>query len=773
MIQRAALPWRIWRLLGCCLAVAASGNTIVASDTARNLQLAVYRMNDWLSTSDQAEGWRRCLNLNLLESQMARGDQADISQLDQLVERFRQPIPGLDHPNFSDVRQALERHRDHLRRAVVLDIDQTLADPDSLYQPITSQRLNQVRDDAVRALQALIRVYAHDEDSAMRVDFAAMLQSQGVTNRLESLDFEQILTSLNAAPDRRSARDAVLQPLLAVVELFEQYTFQLSDPWFVSAQEAYDRVFRAIYFAGEPDLKSDLAKRLATLKEHLPQMQNPLARRSAALVGAVLGWLEGSYQADALVTAIRRKYSSPNAYLRVSRELIGNAIQRSQADVRNVEEVILGRLILGCANTRSQVSVDLVDDPDQVSASLRLRGQIDSDTYTRQGPITAFSGSHGEFEARRHIYANLGGLIDQAPYVAANLDSEFRGVDCRLRIVNRIAQQQYMKDKYLSEGIAAGRAERRILNEFETQTDEALNDAKLRVTDALGNAYYQSRWLPRAHLSSRHDAIQCQVHKSDMFHLAAGLPPAFGLLGSDVELLVHESLLTNYADPVVVGRTFTNEELAQKAAELFGEVPEAFQQQPGEEPWAITFPTTSAIQIELDDNRLRVAVTGRQFTQGRNSISGSLIIRADFKLVRDAGRLLLMRDGQVTVEYENPDRINARLSAFRTFLETKLNLPVAPGELPADALLELPPDVIPIDRLGAAEAGTELASKLKLIQLRAEQGWLAAGWKMAVSPNWNATQQLDLPAIHPWERPSPEPDFNSPDEQKEGTQNGQ
>ncbi|HMP79019.1 MAG TPA: hypothetical protein PKD54_06170, partial [Pirellulaceae bacterium] len=375
----------------------------------------------------------------------------------------------------------------------------------------------------------------------------------------------------------------------------------------------------------------------------------------------------------------------------------------------------------------------------------------------------AFSGSHGEFEARRHLYANLGGFFEQSPYVAANLDSDFRGVDCRLRIVNRIAQQQYLKDKDLSEGIAAGRAERRIANEFQMQTDEALRDAKLRLSDVVGSAYHQSRWLPRAYLSSRSDSIHCQVQKSDMYHLAAGLPPSFGLLGSDVELLIHESLLTNYADPLVVGRTFTNEELATRAAELFGEMPKAFQQEPGEEPWAITFPSTSAVQIELEENRIRIAITGRQFSQGNNTIRGSLIIRASFKLVRDENRLLLVRDGDVQIEYENPDDVNARLSAFRTFLETKLNLPVGPGELPADAVLELPPDLIPIDRLGTAEAGAELAGKLKLIQLRVEEGWLAAGWKLSVSPQWSATEHLDLPAIHPWNRTAPQPDLNAPE----------
>jgi len=92
------------------------------SDTAIQLQTSVARMKDWLGTSSQAEGWRRYLLLNALETQAALGDRADIQALNEVLSRFQTGAPGLEHPGFQDVRRDIEEHVAHLAKVKVGDL---------------------------------------------------------------------------------------------------------------------------------------------------------------------------------------------------------------------------------------------------------------------------------------------------------------------------------------------------------------------------------------------------------------------------------------------------------------------------------------------------------------------------------------------------------------------------------------------------------------------------------------------------------------------------
>ena len=67
-------------------------------DTASELQFEVATLNSWLGTGSKAEGWRKYLGLNVLDTQAAKGNQADLNALKSLLDRFKSDTDGLDHP---------------------------------------------------------------------------------------------------------------------------------------------------------------------------------------------------------------------------------------------------------------------------------------------------------------------------------------------------------------------------------------------------------------------------------------------------------------------------------------------------------------------------------------------------------------------------------------------------------------------------------------------------------------------------------------------------
>jgi hypothetical protein len=707
--------------------------TTFGSDTAIQLQTSVARMKDWLGTSSQADGWRRYLLLNALETQAALGDRADIMALNEILNRFQSGAPGLEHAGFQDVRQDIEEHVAHLAKIKVGDLNSALTAAKEQFRPIDLPMVQRRKDDALYHLQALQRNYEKRHVEPERSEALAALKLNEAIEAVKSVDPAQVIAdglaaeTGDAAADqaRQTARNQALSRLRSHVQNFDENARERFDSWFGSAQLALDRYFRVLFYASERNLKQGYERQLQTLTENLPLLANPDERRAAGLAGNAVGWLDHAGQVPELITAIRMSHSRPNFEAYIESDFLNRAMGRDVPETRPVREVILGRLIQGTSYTNTNVSFDLLDDPNQVSLSIQALGTIASDNFTKQGPITAYSGSNGVFEARRHVFANVGGFYANAPYAAANLQSEFRGTSCRLRIVNKLATKTYLRDRELSQGIGAGRAETRILNQFGEQTNDSLSQPRARLNKAVNKMNEYARLVPDVFLHSRTDAIVVNAKRADAFRLGSPAAAPRFAVPADVHLRLHESMLSNYLDPFFAGRTLTNEDMAKQAEKLLDRVPEAFIQKNEDDRWSITFAPIQAVQAKIDGNRIVLAINGRRFSQADREMKAALIIRLAYKMVQRGDKLVLERDGQVTVDYEDPADESARTLAFKTFLTDKLNASDA-----KDEGIELPANMLPTDRVAELK-NSELAKDMQLVEFTADKGWLKLGWHYA------------------------------------------
>ncbi len=764
-------------------------------DTAESLQLSVRRLDAWLGNGIKAEGWRRALWLAALESQSAQGHAADPALLRQILNQFEAGYAGLEHPQFVETRSALTAHLNQIESASGRDMASLLASARTGFRAVTAGQVDVFRSEAQRHLQRMKQQYLGRLPAEVRDPLFTKIDLAGVEQQLVALDLAKLLPggvqpAVEAVPpmpsedtenederkarqeaekvrqdelarladrDRNAERTRVLRALLTSVRQFEDAALEHPDIWFQSATVALDRFVRVLAAATSTRTDQETYESIDSLEQNLPLLASGTDSRAAIAVGDALGRLAHALQATELVAAVRRRHALPNFQLDLAASLLTAAANRSNADTRPVDELILGRQILGSANTSTQVTVDLLNDPHQVSASIHLNGQIQSQTYTRQGPITAYAASSGPFEGRRSLYANIGGFYVTDPYVAANLQSTFGGVDCRLRLVQRIANKQYLRDKTTAEGIAAARAERRIMSEFTEQTDQALVDARKNFAEAQPTLYNWSRWVPDLALSSSPRTIRAIATKADPARIAASTAPLPGRLPADVRLTIHQSAIGNYLDPILSGQQFTNEELGELFKDLMGEVPGAFQQKDASESWSITFPPTGAVIAEFRDQKANLQITGRRFSQEDREIDATLIIRIEFQIVHRNGELWLVQTGKPTVDYADPSQKDARVVGFKSFLEGKLEA----GFDPAAGGFKLPGNLIPLDRIQRQQL-LDIASRLALMETRLEQGWLALAWNQSDGSTW--ISQADTPAIHASPvlpsapPPSPEPE---------------
>lgn len=589
--------------------------------------------------------------------------------------------------------------------------------------------------------------------------------------------------------DRQKERVNTWRVLSKAAAKFEEVSYQRNDRYFTSSYDSFSK-FALLYFYGTDDnLQEEFNEVLDRLEQEIFNIGDASQRDSSALVSDAIGWLEATELAPRVVLSVKERYSQPNLKASVSGSLFTKLGSRPITDARRVNEQLFGRLIRGNAYTNGQVSTQLLQDPDMARVSIVLDGNTASQTYTRAGRFTGYGAANASFQARQNIAFNIGGMLIGKPYGAASLNSEFYGIDSRLNVAQRIANRQYETDRVRNERESARRLEQRVMDSFEDESAGLLQDARDNLRKSLKKMTDNGGRLPELYLSTTTERLWLNGHRT-LFRLTEtgrvsnlGAPIAAGIssVNADVAIQVHETMLSNYLDMRFNNQTYTNNELADLAEELTGKKSEGLASEDDDDGWSITFAGTRPIQFEFDNNAIAITVSGRRFSQGGTRISAGLKIRIPMKVKRIDGKLKLIRDGEATIDYAEPDKKNAKIVAFRSFLETKLNsskgkeadddkdLDNGDGELgnendqPAEAVVAtapkregilLPENLLPVESVEFLQ-DRPFVKQLRLVELRMVDGWLYLGWNHVDENTSYYTGITDLPGI--WQEYSVEP----------------
>ncbi len=279
------------------------------------------------------------------------------------------------------------------------------------------------------------------------------------------------------------------------------------------------------------------------------------------------------------------------------------------------------------------MTFDLIDDPNQVHLSILAHTDVTSNTYLQQGKIYAYVDAAGQAEARRSILMNVGGLLAGEPYAAANMNTFFQGTSSRCGLVNRIASKQFAEKQSEGNVGASSRVRKELLERFHSETNLPIANGKSALANAKLKSRNRSNYIPELFAHTEANRIVVVGKKASKATLAAPNRPFSHGMNSDIELRLHDSLLSNYVDPIFSGKTFSNEELAQELEKLTGKESVALGPEQAEdggnaedESFSITFSNVRPIQFVFDENTLAVTVSGKSFAQGDKKIDAGLTI---------------------------------------------------------------------------------------------------------------------------------------------------
>ena len=554
-------------------------------------------------------------------------------------------------------------------------------------------------------------------------------------------------TILKADLPRLRERAKTVRQLRKYESIFDKYAQKYGDPYFVTATTSLGEFSNSFLHGTSGNLQEDMLNRLAEVEENLMEINNPTqARDASGRLGDSLRWLDAAGQSPALVTAIRSRYSLPNAYLTVHGSLLNAVAGQTVSDRAPIRQNTLGRLVRGCSETNGKVSVQLIDDPNQIQFQLRLDATVASGVYIQQGKIQVFTNSYGTIAADREVFVGLGGVHWNDADIDANFQSVFAGTNSKLGLVNRFAESAFDKSKSRADQMTRLQAKQQGLEQFDEQTTKPLADANQQLLEVQKKALKKANTLPSMHFNSTSERVNVVIKQETEATLAAPNSPANFGINSQVQFRINDTLASNFLEPRFSNKTFTNEELANQIAEITGEMPPGLtgDDEDGEpvEEFSITFTRVRPIQVEFEGQKIRVVVSGRKFAQGGQEINAGMKIILTFKVRDDNGQLKFGRDGEVEFEFLDPARTTPALIAFRRVLDENLNKDVDTEDTETD----LPENFIPIDQVPEL-ADSPIAKKLRLVQFRSDQGWLYLGWNYEANTGDSFGWNYDLPAI--------------------------
>ncbi|MBN1912153.1 MAG: hypothetical protein JW818_20705 [Pirellulales bacterium] len=574
---------------------------------------------------------------------------------------------------------------------------------DEPFQALSEDNLRQVRrqlDEAVERLTARL-----DQDGPNGKAWKAYLKWDAF--------LDQLRTKGPLDPEKLDAVYSRLDASYPGLELV----------WFVDVRQALKHYLNIARGIDNPEIAAAYDKLMKTLPKRLKSYANNPTPREAAVIGQIVGWLEDFGQGKQMIGQIRERLRHPNLMIRMSSPLVSAGFEDKVDDTSPVHDVILGTTVHGTGHTIGTVTATLSDDPQDAAIELLFRGQTESSTIGRNGPVRIHSQGLTDLEARKQVVFDAEGIRTMPSVADASTSTDIQSIQAVRggRFVERIAWRRACRDKGRAEAIASCHAEaklnRRINEEADAKVAKANEDFRTKVRAPL---FARRVWPEMLQFKTSKDALHVVVLQAGSAQLAALAAPPELTGESDLAVRVHESMINNGAETLLAGRTLSEDEFLKTVKDILGEVPERLQAQKDAEPWAISFASVEPFTVTFAENGFVVAIRANAWFRG-DSEYPPMNVTAAYKIERDKHGLVAVRQGDLAVFPPNfkqgKDKLSAREQTIRRLLTDRLDR-VLEAKLKPRGVLEL-------------RGQWKKAGSLQLDTWQTAKGWMILTWQRA------------------------------------------
>jgi len=663
------------------LVVLAATRTCPAEEMAarrlrmRNELLAALEVQDrWLGDDENARAWRRWLNNQQLRGEL-EADTPSVIVLNDVLWRYSQETPGLERPEFADVRQALmgwlalwpEPTAGELANFARAGMQRGV-EPDQLA----------ARTEALNS--AFESLEAHLSQRRTGPGWRAYLNWDALSEQLARHDGGDV--------DR----------LEGVLDRFQGGHAGLESATFRDVAGALESYCRSLRTARLDDRSGALAECLDGLATGLVKYERRGRERYLEQVASNLDWLERHDLGGEVVRAVRRKYVRPNLCAQIDGPLLLSPYEQTIDESFAIRDQMNGALITGTGRLTGRLSFELVPSDERAAIQLAFDGTMRSRTTGHAGPVGFSTSGTTRLDARTWLFANADGMLARPTEANAQTSLHNHGVwsnvrgPLRSRIVTRIGGRRIAASRGSSERTVSRQAQRDLERRLEAQIRELVNTLNESYVQMIRVPLSVQGLFPADLRVSSTDAHLClKATQAASGQLAAMSPMPALPKATAMSAAIHESAINNSTSTLLSGRTIESYELADILEQMLGSVPDDFDNVDGI-PWSLTLSKSRPLEVGFDDQLFEVTIRCEKIAAGPEEFNVPFSVTAVYRGNIEDDAIVFRRQGDVKfsspmMTQELGEQGEQAADRFRTLFAEESRYTV--DQLP----MELPPNV--------------------------------------------------------------------------------
>lgn len=671
-----------------------------STEPEQRLRLALARLNQWLQWSEVATEWRDALGLDELDRQLAKGSEADLRAVAEVLGRLGGDDPGLKCEPFVRLRQALEQWLCELPVPPADQLPGLARSAKKVFLPRTPTDLEDAKGDllaAVDRLEAALKTLPPKER-----DWKALLQPAAIREQFARKDGPEL-----------SALDAAYLRFTAGYE-------GLGRIWFLDVRNGLRNYLTVARTLDDPKLPQQYQTVLESLAVRLESYLKQPSADLAEEIDQLADWLDQAGQARWLVLAIRKQMSHPNVLVEISEGLAAARVAGPVDETGPVCDCILGTSIHATGHTVGELKVEMIPSDDCGLMDLVFEGETATDSVGYRGKLRVFAEGVTRIAARKRVLLD-GEQITAGPADSqADTDTTIQGV-CATngsRLLERVASRRACKQKGEAEWIASRHAEDRFNEQMDGRADKLIAQANERYVEKFRRPLAERRLLPerlRFHTTDRSLHVTAMQILEGSLAAPGGPPPVRG--EADLAIRVHQTAINNLTVSAL-GGMMLDENRFQEILESLGPTKRSADEGDGEN-WEISFARRQPVTVVFANDTFTVTIRGRAFGNGRQQYPNPMNITATYKIQRSDRGFKAVRQGDLVVvppgfRLGSGQQLSARQQTLRKVLERRFARFFKPEFVPENLVMQ-PEGRPPVE--------------LELCRWETTDGWLVLGWR--------------------------------------------
>ncbi|MGH7136022.1 MAG: hypothetical protein ACREHD_09795, partial [Pirellulales bacterium] len=496
----------------------------------------------------------------------------------------------------------------------------------------------------------------------------------------------------------------------------------------INVATALDAFLRIAGQHARATTQAQIDEKLDQLAAALEALADPPTRDQLGAVADLLGWFSDRGIESELMADVQGALSHPNLNVHVSQDLIASGSLRRVNDApRPVRDFILGTNIVGTGRTSGWVRTRMLPDPAHGLFEVTITATNTAQAMGYNGPACIATTSVTPLWGMKRFYLDQTGFHVWQAHSGAQAHSQIRGIGSskpglRGRIVRHVATKRAAQQKGLGEQIASRHAEQQLNARLDAEANTQLGRAHADYLAKIRNPLLRlAQWPRQVSMGSTPERLHITVLYDSASRFAATISPPGMPERATMAVQFHESMVNNYGDGLLAGRTMQQADLDRLSLDLFGKRPQQLVSDEEKGPWTMTFASQEPIRLRVDGGRASFTLRGRRFGSVDRLVETPLDITAHYELLRENGAAKGKRQGedievQPTGFVPGKRKMTVRELRDASFVRNRFN-DFFTEEITSQGL------VLPGQW---AQAG-----RLELVELMADHGWVTLAWRRA------------------------------------------